>query len=312
MIKRHQSGLDESIKQDGMTYAMTRSSSYYSNQGMFNELTKGVDYYDFITDLLNNFDAKYDEIAKNLTETAQLLFKKENMIVGLTCSVEDLSACEGKLVDAFSVIPSGAGAHQKWNFSLTNKKEALVSASKVQYVVKGYNFKKLGYEWNGKISVLSQIISTDWLQNQVRVIGGAYGGFCGFSPNGNAFFASYRDPNLKETLQNYDSTTVYLGKFKADSTTMTRYIIGTISKLDKPLTPSDKGDLAMTLYFQKTTADMLNNERKAILSTSVEDIRGMKKMVQDVLSQNEYCVYGSEAKINENKTLFNKLIQVGK
>jgi len=35
-------------------------------------------------------------------------------------------------------------------------------------------------------------------------------------------------------------------------------------------------------------------------------------MVQDILVKNEYCVYGSEAKINENKALFDKLIQIGK
>jgi len=312
LIKREQSSLDGSIKQDGMSFAMTRVSSYYSNRGMFKELTSGLDYYNFVTDLLKNFGTKNKEIIANLSETAQLLFKKDNMIASITCSPEDLPAYQTELGRTNEVMPSGTGSKQPWKFELINKKEALVSASKVQYVVKGYDFKKLGYEWNGKISVLSQIISTDWLQTQVRIIGGAYGGFCGFSANGNTFFASYRDPNLKETIQNFDSTTVYLGKFKADSTTMTRYIIGTIARLDQPMTPSSKGTRAMLYYFENTTADMLNAERKAVLSTSAEDIRGMKKMVQDILVKNEYCVYGSEAKINENKALFDKLIQIGK
>jgi Zn-dependent M16 (insulinase) family peptidase len=312
LIKREQSSLDGSIKQDGMSFAMTRASSYYSNRGMFNELTSGLDYYNFVTDLSKNFGTKNKEIIANLSETAQLLFKKDNLIAAITCSPEDLVAYQTELGRTGEAMPSGTGPKQTWKFELTNKKEALVSASKVQYVVKGYDFKKLGYEWNGKISVLSQIISTDWLQTQIRVIGGAYGGFCGFSANGNTFFASYRDPNLKETIQNFDSTSVYLEKFKADSTTMTRYIIGTIAKLDQPMTSSGKGTSAMRYYFEKTTADMLNAERKAVLSTSAEDIHGMKKMVQDILAKNEYCVYGSEAKISENKALFDKLIQIGK
>jgi hypothetical protein len=68
----------------------------------------------------------------------------------------------------------------------------------------------------------------------------------------------------------------------------------------------------MKYHFEKTTEDMLNTERKAVLSTTADDIRGMKKMVGDILRQNEYCVYGSEAKINENKSLFDKVIQIGK
>ncbi|HWR99762.1 MAG TPA: insulinase family protein [Prolixibacteraceae bacterium] len=312
VLKRHQSELDSRIKQDGMGYAMTRARSYYSNCGMFKELTSGLDYYNFVTDLLNNFGSKQKEIMANLSETAQLLFNRDHMIAAVTCSPEDLPVYQKELEKMGSAMPAGAGTPQNWNFDLTNKKEALVSASKVQYVVKGYDFKKLGYEWNGKIHVLSQIVSTDWLQNQVRVIGGAYGGFCDFTPSGYTFFASYRDPNLKETLQNFDSTTVYLGKFNADSAAMTRYIIGTISNLDQPGTPSVRGEIAMKYYLEKTTEDMLNTERKAVLSTTAEDIRGMKKMAGDILKQNEFCVYGSEAKINENKSLFDKVIQIGK
>jgi Zn-dependent M16 (insulinase) family peptidase len=123
---------------------------------------------------------------------------------------------------------------------------------------------------------------------------------------------SYRDPNLKETLNNYDSTTVYLDKFKADDLAMTRYIIGTISRIDRPRTPSQKGKLAMQYYFEKTTADMLKKERQEILSTTADDIRNMKNMVGDILKQNTYCVYGSEAKIRENKDLFRELITIEK
>ena len=68
----------------------------------------------------------------------------------------------------------------------------------------------------------------------------------------------------------------------------------------------------MQYFLEKTTADMLKNERREILSTTDEDIRGMSKMVADVLAQNNYCVYGSESKIRENKELFRELITIEK
>jgi Zn-dependent M16 (insulinase) family peptidase len=121
---------------------------------------------------------------------------------------------------------------------------------------------------------------------------------------------SYRDPNLKETLQNYDSTTVFLKKFNAGETAMTRFIIGTVARLDQPKTASQKGRTAMQCFFEKTTADMLRKERKEILSTTAKDIRGMKKMVGDILAQNTWCVYGNEAKIRENSQLFREMINI--
>src|SRR5690606_15421529 len=133
------------------------------------------------------------------------------------------------------------------------KNEGFMSASMVQYVVKGYDFKKLGYEWDGKMQVLNQILSRDYLQNKIRVMGGAYGGWAQISAAGNALFASYRDPNLTETLDNYDAAPDFLKAFNVDSTEMTRFIIGTISNIDRPTTASQRGSMAMNNYFTKRT-----------------------------------------------------------
>ncbi|KAH8045524.1 metallopeptidase [Aureococcus anophagefferens] len=55
-------------------------------------------------------------------------------------------------------------------------------------------------------SAVRRFLSLDFLWNKVRVIGGAYGGSCAFNPISGAFvFSSYRDPNLKATLDNYDA-----------------------------------------------------------------------------------------------------------
>jgi hypothetical protein len=310
VLTRLQSNMDADIKQNGLAYARTRASSYITNSGMFAEMINGLEYYRFLTDITTHFDQKASEIIRNLEETAARLFNRNNLIASVTCSTDELPAFLHEMGRTATGWNGSPVTFFPWNFRFQNKNEALLSASKVQYVVKGYNLKKLGYEWNGKISVLNQIISTDWLQNQVRVIGGAYGGFSSFSPYGAAYFMSYRDPNLKETLQNYDATTDFLGKFNGDETAMTRFIIGTIARLDQPKTTSQKGRTAMQCYFEKITADMLRKERQEILSTTAEDIRGMKTMVGDILAQNTWCVYGNEAKIRENSHLFREMINI--
>jgi len=312
VLVRHQSRVDANIKQNGIRYAMTRLSSYYSNDGMFDELTGGLDYYRFITELVNKFDENSEEIVKNLTKTASLLFTQKNLISSVTCSNEDMEAYAAGFEKLAGSLHEGEGQIKEWEFDFTNKNEGLLTASKVQYVIKGYNFKKLGYEWDGKMRVLNQILSRDWLQNQIRVIGGAYGGFCGFSPSGDVFFASYRDPNLKETLDNYDATPGFLQSFDADEKEMIRFLIGTISGMDRPMTASQKGDVAIRRYFERTTIEDIKNERSAVLSTTVQDIKDFEKIVRDILNQNAYCVYGNEQKIKENKELFHEMVNISK
>lgn len=277
---------------------------------MFNELKGGLEYYWFITNLVNNFDAKADDIKQNLKTVSALLFSKENMVAGVTCNQQDLPAFKSELEKFISMLPATKVNKQTWSFNLMNKNEGILTASKVQYVVKGYDFKKLGYEYNGKLRVLSQILSRDYLQKQIRVLGGAYGGFIVISASGNIYFASYRDPNLGETLQNFDATPEFLKSFAADETTMTRFIIGTIARMDKPKTPSEKGRIAFRRYFENTDHEYVQQERDAVLSTTPEDIRKLEKLVAEVLQQDTYCVYGNEAKIRENKEHFGELIDI--
>ena len=310
MIIRHQASVDANFKNNGLNYALTRLQSYYSNSGMFNELTNGLEYYRFVTHLSKNFDQNAEEIKAKLNETAQQLFSKNTLIGGVTCNEKEYETFSTDIKKLIASLPENGGLKKEWKFELEKKNEGLLTASKVQYVVKGFDIKKLGMEYNGKMQVLNQVLSTDWLQNQVRVIGGAYGGFSGFSSNGNVYFASYRDPNLSETIDNFNNSTNFLKEFKADEKTMTRFIIGTISNLDQPLNVADKGAVAFKRYFEKITPEILQAEREAILSTSSEDIKSLSAMVEKILNQNAVCVYGNEDKIKENKTLFSNLVMV--
>ena len=77
VLTRHQSRLDAQVKTDGLGYARTRLTSYFSNRGMFEELTKGFEYYWFITDLTDNFEEKSDEITANLAKNSSTAFQQK-------------------------------------------------------------------------------------------------------------------------------------------------------------------------------------------------------------------------------------------
>ena len=303
VLIRHQSRLDNQVKSNGFDIARKRLSSYFSNAGRFTEMTSGLEYYWFITELVEAFDNNYKTIVDHLKKTASLLFNQNNLVVAVTVSKEDIHAT-GPFMTFVSKLAQEPVPMREWTFTEDKKNEGLLAASKVQYVIQGYNFKKLGYEWDGKMQVLSQILSRDWLNNQIRVIGGAYGGFSSIQPSGDIFFASYRDPNLTETLGNYKAAVDYLDAFQADEETMTRYIIGTIARMDRPLTPSQKGNTAVQYYFQKLTPEQRQKERQAVLNTTASDIRNMKKLIADFLEAAAICVYGNEEKIMANKDLF--------
>ena len=125
-----------------------------------------------------------------------------------------------------------------------------------------------------------------------------------FNRIGEGYFVSYRDPNLKRTIDVYEGVVDYLENFTVSDRDMTKYIIGTISNMDQPMTPATKGERSMNLYMNKVSAEMIKKERAQILDAAQEDIRALAKVAKAVLAADQLCVIGGEEKIEEDKELF--------
>ncbi|HBH47202.1 MAG TPA: peptidase, partial [Bacteroidales bacterium] len=105
----------------------------------------------------------------------------------------------------------------------------------------------------------------------------------------------------------YAGTTEFIKNYETDSTEMIRSIIGTISWLDYPWTPSQKGNAAINRYYNGFTQQEAQTRRDEVLSATIDDIRALAPLVNDLLDQNTYCVYGNQEIIQANKDLFKSI-----
>jgi len=124
---------------------------------------------------------------------------------------------------------------------------------------------------------------------------------------GNSVFSSYRDPKLKETNKVYESIPEYVENFDADERDMTKFIIGTISTMDTPLTPADAGARSYMMYMSGIAMDDLRKTREEVLSANVDSIRECADTVRAILSDNLLCVIGNEDVIEKNKDMFGEI-----
>ena len=143
--------------------------------------------------------------------------------------------------------------------------------------------------------------------HEVRVKGGAYGVMCAFTDLGNGYMVSYRDPNLAETNEVFEKVPAYLEAFDADERDMMKYIIGTVSELDTPLTPRAEGRRSSQAWLTDITFEQIQKERDEVLSADCEQVREAAKMVSTVLSDGYICAIGSEGKVEDAKELFNEI-----
>ena len=310
IIRELISRLEMILMQAGHQVAVGRVGSYFSPSALYMEKTSGYDYFKFLKDLENNFDEKIEDLKAKLVQLQKTVFNKNNLTIFITGEEKELNELKKNLNIVLNVLSDNKVEECEYKFEETPKNEGLMTPGNVQYVAKGYNFKKLGYEYKGSMLVLKTILGYDYLWNRVRVKGGAYGAMTTIARTGNMAFVSYRDPNLEQTLEAYNEAPKFIEEFDVSDREMTKYIIGTISNLEGPLTPSARGEKALGMYMRGITKEDRQKERNEVLSSTVADIKTYSKVINDVMKQDFIAVVGNEKKIKENSNLFKDTINV--
>lgn len=294
----------------GQTVAVSHLSATYSPAARVCEYDQ-LAYYSFIKELTAHFDERWQQVQESFRELMPAFFHRNKQLFAYCCEEEQrgkaLQAAE-EFAAALSESPFAGKAPAE--AAAPQEHEAIATAGKVQYVVAGGDFRACGHNFTGAMTVLCTILTMGYLWTRVRVQGGAYGTNISMLSNGEVILSSYRDPQLMGTLAAYRELPEYLRHFDASEREMTKYVIGTISKMDIPLTNSMHLLVAAIDELKGCTAQMRQKARNEVLDVTAEDIRALAEVLQDVLAQNHYCVVGSTEAIEKNQTSFSRIIKV--
>ncbi|MCI9381493.1 MAG: insulinase family protein [Dorea sp.] len=292
------------FQSSGHTTAALRAMSYASPAAKLKDMTSGIGFYRAVARIEENFDEEKDRLTEVLQSLAKRLFRAENMMISYTASREGLEGIETRIEELKKSLYRDVPREEACVIHCEKKNEGFKTASKVQYVARTGNFIDHGASYTGALQILKVILSYDYLWQNIRVKGGAYGCMSNFNRIGEGYFVSYRDPNLKRTVEVYEGVVDYLKDFTVSERDMTKYIIGTMSNIDQPMTPAAKGERSKNLYMNKVSADMIREERNQILDASQDDIRALSRVAEAVLKADQFCVIGSEEKIEECRDMF--------
>ena len=304
------SRLQMSFLSSGHTTAALRALSYSSPLSKFKDDTDGIGYYEVVKEIEEHFEEKKEELIANLKGLAARIFRADNLMISYTAAPEGLDAVEKEMETFKNGLFERTDGDEQENRCILHcvkRNEGFKTSSKVQYVARTGNFIDGCAAYSGALHILKVILSYDYLWQNIRVKGGAYGCMCNFNRIGEGYLISYRDPNLEKTIDVYEKVTEYLRNFEADDREMTKYIIGTISNIDRPMNPSAKGTRSMNLYMNHVTEEMIKKEREEILNARQDEIRALADVVAAMLAADQLCVIGSEEKIEEQKALFGEV-----
>ncbi|GLC71241.1 hypothetical protein PLESTF_001094000 [Pleodorina starrii] len=299
MVAETKAAMESGIISGGHSYAGKRLAAQRGLAGLLSETMGGLSYLEFIRGLAKKVetDDGWQEVKSDLESIRSVLLQRRGAIVNLTADSVTLAAAEGAVADFLSALPpasASSSASSEWDSSLLLPRvnEALCVPTQVNYVAKGGNlFQDVpGYELHGSAYVVEKYLGNTWLWDRVRVVGGAYGGFCSFDSHSGMFtYMSYRDPNLLDTLEAYDGSVDYLRSLELSKDELTKAIIGTMGDIDAYQLPDAKGYSALVRHLLGVTDEERQIRRDQILATSNKDFKAFADAID--------CVRGDAGRV---------------
>ncbi|MGN1234919.1 MAG: insulinase family protein, partial [Christensenellaceae bacterium] len=273
-----------SIIQGGHVRALGMVGARLASGAVYTEQISGVAYYRALQNMS----------AESLIEKIASL----ELFRALTVSLTGDASAKEELISLLPLLEKSEGAKDYVSAPLATGNPAITIPAGVSYVSKGATGFK-GQFKEGVLKVFEQILRLDYLWNEVRAKGGAYG--VGVAAEDDLIrFYSYRDPNVARTLDAYDGAEEYLNAFEATDETLTGYIIGTMAGLTRPISAKGKGNKADAQYFCEIPEGKEQRVMDEVIATTVADVKDVARLIRMVKEQNVVAVVGSGDKIAES------------
>ena len=190
--------------------AALRAMSYFSRPAAIQERLSGMPFYRLVDDLEKNFESRKDDLKEKLNRLVHSIFRPENLLLDYIGTRDHYEQFLPLAEDVKASLFTEATQGEPFTILPEKRDEGFLSASQVQYVCRAGNFISKGLSYTGALRVLKVLMSYEYLWQEVRVKGGAYGCMCSFGKSGDSYFVSYRDPNLGATNQVYEGIADYV------------------------------------------------------------------------------------------------------
>lgn len=312
VLMQHKVALESYFANSGNVAASLRASSYYSKAAMLRDKLTNVDFYVFLKDLLCDLDEKANAIADKLDDLAKRIFMDGEYVLsfaGTDVAFSDYVSNIGfghaeNAGNAPSPSNGIAPEHQLAACEPKRKNEAFIVPTDVTYTAlsgtRKYLLDKRYSVYSGVWLLASRILTFNYLWNEVRVKGGAYGVNFSTGRPGNTTFSSYRDPHIDETIARFEEAGAWLSSIDFDESEFEGYQVSTAATFDKPLKPRDLIRRQDLMYFTGYTRQEYLENRRQVIQATQEDVRALGPSIRDIANERNICVVGNRKIIEES------------
>lgn len=286
---------------------VNRVNKSNSKANDFSDRVNGIDAYLFYKNLL---DEDIDLVIDKLKDVYGKVFTRKNLVVNITSDFTERERLTSKIEEFVSSFDTTDAEDVEYEIDSKRTKEAIIASTDVSYVSIGNNLEEFGYEFKADATVISNIVSNAYLYNEIRAKGGAYG--AGMMVNNKNLFAtySYRDPNIKKTLDTYYGIPNFMDSLNLSDEDLKAFIIGAVGRFDPPQTEKSRGASDLNMYLTGKSYEDLEKNVKEALAINKKSIQDLSEILSKAISEANISILTNKELAESNKDLFDTIIDL--
>ncbi len=305
IVLEEKSGVESALAPAGHRFANMRLRAQFGGAGWVNDQTRGVGYLFALRELANEIDKDWKKVLSKMETMRESLINCKTLIANVTLDATNWKSIRPHLENFIFALPVKDAQLSPFDIQTAIQKEGLAIPAQVNYVGKGANLYDLGYEYDGSSAVVIGYLGMTHLWEKIRVQGGAYGAFAQFDDATGIFtYLSYRDPNVDETIKNYDAAPGFLKSLESSRLSdneLKKAVISTIGELDAYQLPDAKGYTSMMRRLTGRTDEMRQKIRDQVLSANGEDFLAFGEALEKAIDSEAIVVVGSQSALEGSK-----------
>lgn len=306
IIRENAQALEDSIVEAGHNYAFLSMASRLSEEYLTMDLLEGIQYIKFLKWLEASDDNQFMQSLEKLNRVYTKVVNQTGMLYNLTTTKELRDSGLANLEAVRKEFLSESGDNvSRVKFKLPDSNAALTLPVGVNYVSSGFALPST-YSFKGYQFAINKIVRSQYLWEEIRVKGGAYGSII-VAPVSIPIvgFSSYRDPNIQSTIDTYHNLSKFLTDKEFADKDVEGAIISGLAALDEYTEPIMRGYNSAVRYMTGLDDDRRQTLKDELLATTVDDFREFGTVVEEGFSKDApICIIGNEEKINEVKEIY--------
>ncbi len=292
LLFQYRAAMESSIVASGHSYAMSLASRHLTQASTLGEMWHGISQYRFIKTFTEQLDGSNSDkkilkkLADDLTLVADSLFLQGNLkpvIVGGESALVSADINIRSIVDTLPKRSFNGFNAPAFQSDIPVPFEGWSTSTSVSFVAQAFKTVRLGHKDSPGLAVLSKMLRSLYLHREIREKGGAYGGFAVYNSEEGIFsFGSYRDPNIRKTLDVYQQSCDFILNGDYSETDVKEAILQVCADIDKPETPGPASIKAFYRDILMLTDEARQRYKASLLGLDKTKIRKTAQMYFDI------------------------------